>query len=248
MQRGDREALDAVARDDAVDDHHEGAGRAADLHAAAAERRDEEARRRSRCRGPARAHAEAIANAIASGSATTPTITPASTSRASCARETPSRSTVQSFGSRRPGRSGSALDMPSDAPRGRQRAGLSNTCLRQKGRRAIVRERALHDPAPHRSRLAGRGVRECRGDRRDGARGRARRLRRGLRHGSPGARGSLAAQRRPSGARSLRGALLRGRRDHAAPRADARAGGRRIAIPSSPRRRSPRSTCSRAGA
>ena len=41
-ERRDREAVDAVLLDDAVDDHDERAGRAADLHPRAAQRRDQE--------------------------------------------------------------------------------------------------------------------------------------------------------------------------------------------------------------
>ena len=42
-QRRDHQAVDAVLLDDAVDDHDERAGRPADLHPRAAERRDQEA-------------------------------------------------------------------------------------------------------------------------------------------------------------------------------------------------------------
>ena len=67
-ERGDGETADAVLLHDAVDDHDEGAGRAADLYSRASE-------------------PLAIAKAMDSGRATTPTMTPAMTSRTNCSRE-----------------------------------------------------------------------------------------------------------------------------------------------------------------
>ena len=76
-QRADRQSVDAVLCDDAVDDHDERARRPADLDAASAEKRDQEPGHDGGDRGPSRASTpEAIAKAIASGIATMPTTTP----------------------------------------------------------------------------------------------------------------------------------------------------------------------------
>ena len=70
-----------------ADDHDERSCRAADLHAASAEKGDEKARDAAVIRPFSGATPEAMAKASARGTATMPTTTPAWRSAASCAAE-----------------------------------------------------------------------------------------------------------------------------------------------------------------
>ena len=96
-ERRDDQSVDAVLLHDAVHDDDERAGRAADLHARAAERGDEKAGDDRGAEPAVGRDAAAMANAIASGIATMPTMMPAIRSRPSC-RRSYDDSTVTSLG------------------------------------------------------------------------------------------------------------------------------------------------------
>ena len=76
-QRGEHQAIIAFALDDGGDEHDEGAGRAADLEAAAAEQRDEKAADDAGAEPALGPSLDAIAIAMHSGKATTATVRPA---------------------------------------------------------------------------------------------------------------------------------------------------------------------------
>ena len=88
----------SVLRDDAIDDHHERAGRSADLPARAAERGDQKARDDRRVESSLGRHSRCDGESKRQRQRTTPTTMPAMRSRVSDSRVYPSRRQTSAVG------------------------------------------------------------------------------------------------------------------------------------------------------